>query len=75
MYVKVRVKAGAKKEGVEEVSKDHLNIAVRESAERNLANARVIILVARHFGVRANQVRIVNGHQSPSKLLSVELPR
>jgi uncharacterized protein YggU (UPF0235/DUF167 family) len=72
MYVKVRVAAGAKKEELKEMSKDYLVIAVREPAERNLANTRVIILVARHFGVPTNRVRIISGHQSPSKMFSVE---
>ncbi|OGC80289.1 hypothetical protein A2943_00225 [Candidatus Adlerbacteria bacterium RIFCSPLOWO2_01_FULL_51_16] len=71
MYVKVRVKAGAKKETVLEVSKIHFEIAVREEAKQNLANKRVIALVAGHFRVPIKQVRIVSGHRSPSKILSL----
>jgi uncharacterized protein YggU (UPF0235/DUF167 family) len=73
MFIKVRVTAGAKKEIFEAVSKDTFKVSVKEPAERNLANGRVIELVARHFGVAKGKVRIVNGHQQPSKILSIVL--
>ncbi len=72
MYVKTRVKAGMKAESFKQVSDTHFDVTVREKAEQNRANARVIALVAAHFGVAQGKVRIVNGHHSPSKLLSVE---
>lgn len=73
MYIKARVAAGAKKESFVEKSPDTVHIAVREPAERNLANARVLELVAAHCGVPKGKVRIISGHQSPSKILSVDL--
>ncbi len=73
MYCKAVVKAGAKKESIE-LDGDRFFIAVREPAERNMANARVRELVALHFKVPASKVRILNGHHSPSKLLAVDLP-
>ena len=71
MYVKVRVIAGAKKETVEEVSAGHFKISVREPAERNLANRRIVELVAAHYKRAAKQVHIISGHTSPSKILSI----
>ena len=70
MYVKVRVIAGAKKELVQEVSAWHFKISVREPAERNLANRRIVELVASHYKIAPKQARIISGHQSPSKILS-----
>lgn len=61
-----------KREGFKQIKEDHFEISVREKAERNLANMRVLELVAIHFKISKNKVRIVNGHQSPSKLLLVE---
>jgi len=72
MYIKARVKAGMKSESFQQVSETHFDIAVREKAEQNRANARVIALIAAHFNVAPGKVRIVNGHHSPSKLLSVD---
>ncbi len=73
MYIKVNVIAGAKKEIFKQKSKDHFDISVKEKAERNMANARVIELVAEYFKVTKNKVRIINGHHHPSKLISLEL--
>lgn len=72
MYVKVRVLAGAKKEALVEEKPDHFRVSVKEPAKQNLANRRVVELVAAHFAVAAGAVRIISGHHSPSKLLSVE---
>ena len=71
MYIKVRVTAGAKKETVTQVSKSSYKLTVKEPAERNLANARVLELMALTLQVPKAKVKIINGHQSPSKMLSV----
>jgi uncharacterized protein YggU (UPF0235/DUF167 family) len=73
MYIHVKVVAGAKAEKVEAIDETHLAVWVREPAERNLANNRIIELVRERFPA-AGKIRIVSGHHSPSKLLSVELP-
>ena len=73
MYISVVVVAGAKTERVEELPKGRLKIWVKEPAKQNLANQRVIELVAKHHKVPVAKVRMVNGHRSPSKLLSVEV--
>ena len=71
MYIKVKVTAGAKKELIEKIKDDEYRIFVREPAERNLANERVCTLVAHEIGIARPKVRIVSGHHSPSKILSV----
>jgi uncharacterized protein YggU (UPF0235/DUF167 family) len=53
-------------------SRKEVHIRVREPAERNMANKRVIELIARVFQVPATQVRILTGHRSPSKMVCVE---
>jgi len=72
MYVHVKVTAGVKKESITQKSADHFEISVKEKAERNMANERVLELVAGHLKVSKNKVRIVNGHRHPSKLMIVE---
>ncbi len=71
MYIRVRVAAGAKKESFEQVSEDSFLVSVKDPAEQNLANRRVLELVAVHFGINPKQVRIISGHHSPGKILSV----
>ena len=71
-YIHVKVMAGARKESFVQKSEDHFEVSVREKAERNMANGRVVELVAGHFKVPVNKVRIINGHRSPSKLIVVD---
>ncbi|MDR3519545.1 MAG: DUF167 domain-containing protein [Candidatus Pacebacteria bacterium] len=80
-YIHVAVTAGAKKESFSprrsgatgvKPSKDHFEISVKEKAERNMANTRVLEIIAEHFNVPKNKVRIINGHRHPSKLLVIE---
>lgn len=68
----VRVVAGAKNEKVEELKAGRLRMWVKEPARQNLANRRVLALVARHFGVAQRSVRLVSGHTSPAKIFSIE---
>lgn len=61
-----------KKEVFSVLAPDTFEIAVKEPAERNMANGRVIELVARHLGVPRGKVRIVSGHRSPTKMLRID---
>lgn len=71
MYIRVSVSAGAKKEVFKKVKNDSFLAAVKEPAEQNLANKRVLELVADHFGILPKQIRIISGHHSPGKILSI----
>ncbi len=70
-YIHVRVTAGARKESLKETKENYFTVSVREKAEANMANGRVMELVAEYFKVPVKKVKIVNGHRSPSKLLVV----
>lgn len=73
-YIHVQVVSSASRESFRQKSKDHFEIFVKEKAEQNMANRRVIELLARHFKVSKLKVRIINGHHHPSKLLVVDIP-
>jgi len=73
MYIKVRVYPKCKKEEFKILQENKFEIRVKEKAERNLANKRVVELVADHFEIDPKKVKIVSGHQSPSKMLSVNI--
>ncbi len=72
MYLKVQAMPGAKREKVTRIAEDRYLIAVREPAERNLANGRIRTLVARECGVQEGSVKLISGHRSPHKIFSVE---
>lgn len=71
MYIHLRVTTSAKHEEFKKKSTDHFEVFVREPAERNLANARVLKLVALHLNIPQSHIRIINGHHSPTKLISI----
>jgi uncharacterized protein (TIGR00251 family) len=47
-------------------------VSVRPPAKNGQANARLIELLAAHFGTAKAQVRIVRGHSSRKKLIEIE---
>lgn len=71
MHIKVRVKTGAKNELIKKVADDHYEISVREKPENNMANKRVLALMAQALKLPAARIRITKGHHSPSKILTV----
>jgi len=71
MYVHVVVQAGAKHEHVEKLSETRFKISVKEVAKQNQANLRIRTIIAEQYGVPLATVRIINGHQHSSKLLSI----
>ena len=72
MYIKVKVFPGSKKQLFVETADLRFEARIKEPAERNLANGAVRELVAGHYGVPIGKVRLISGHQSPSKIFSVE---
>jgi uncharacterized protein YggU (UPF0235/DUF167 family) len=71
-YIHVKVTAGAGQETFKKLKEDHFQASVKEKAENNMANKRVLERVAKYFKVPISKVRIVNGHRHPSKLLVIE---
>lgn len=70
MYLKVLVTPGARKEAIEEKG-EALVISVREPATANRANNRVRQLVALRFSKPIGSVRILTGHHSRVKMISI----
>ncbi len=76
MFIKINVKTGAKKESVKKISDDKLEISVKEPAEKGLANERVLELVREHLKeYNVKEVRLVSGHHSPHKIISVSFKK
>lgn len=73
MYVRVHVNPKAKKESVTKQSDTEFQMSVREPRERNMANKRVIELLARELKVPVANIRMLTGHRSTSKMFSVDI--
>ena len=78
MYIKVFVTPDAKREKVEENLSTKSDTgepmpfsSVREPATGNRANDRVRELIALRFGQPLGKVRILTGHRSRAKMISV----
>jgi uncharacterized protein YggU (UPF0235/DUF167 family) len=56
---------------LEEVEPNKLRIFVREPAERNLANKRVLTLVANFYEIPQNRLKIITGHRGQNKIIQV----
>lgn len=69
MYIHIKAKTKQKEEYIKELKPLYFEVSVREKAENNMANNRILEILKKHFGT--NQIRIINGHKSPSKLISV----
>lgn len=72
MYIKVIVTTGSKKESLKEKKIGCFEVSVKEKAERNMANKKVIEIIANYFKVSVGKVKIINGHHHPHKLLVID---
>ncbi len=71
MYIKVKIITKARKELVEKTSDDHYNVSLKEKPENNRANDRLLEIMKKEHP--NSIIRIISGHHSPSKILSVEI--
>lgn len=72
MYIRVTAHPGAKKESVLKESDTEFTISVKEEAERNLANRRIVQIIAEEFGIEPERIRMISGHRSRRKIINVE---
>lgn len=69
MYLKLKVIPDSKNEKLEKLTEDFWRIWVKAPAENNAANTRVLEIVREEYPNQS--VRIVSGHHSPSKIVSI----
>lgn len=72
IHIRVRVTPGAKKESFVQQEETIFLASVKAPAERNEANERVQVLVARFFGVPVKAARMLSGHRSLQKMFLIE---
>lgn len=74
MLIKIHVTTEAKKETVEKIADDRYDISLREPAEDNRANERILEIMRDIYGDKNlyGRIRIVSGHHAPAKIISIE---
>ncbi len=70
MYIHIRIKTKQKIELITQLSDTKFEVSVKEEAKQNRANTRMLEMVKEYF--KSTKVKIVSGHHTPTKLLSVE---
>jgi len=71
MYIKIKVTPGSKKEVINKISDDTYQISVKEKAHMNMANKRVLDIFRSLYP--GCQIKIINGHRSPQKIISINI--
>jgi hypothetical protein len=72
MILKVKVKPNSKEEKIEKVSEEEYVISVKEPAEDNRANIRVINLLSKELGISYKNIKIKNP-TSRDKLVEISI--
>ncbi len=71
MYIKITALTGQKQEFLKEGENGRFVVSVKEKAEQNQANNKIIILVAEYLKIDPKKIRFISGHHKPSKILSI----
>lgn len=69
VYIHLKVATGAKREMFKKVSETHYVVAVKEPAERNQANRRILELLKEKLDAR--RVRLISGHHKDTKVVDI----
>ncbi len=71
MKIRVRVKPGSRRVGVEDMG-DFLLVRVKSPPVEGRANREMIEVLSDYFGVPKSRIRIVAGKSSRDKLVEIE---
>lgn len=72
MLIKVKAFPLSKEEKIIKKNKDSFNVFVREEAERNMANKRIIEIISDYFEVPQNKVKMIKGFKESSKIFDIK---
>ena len=72
MKIFVIVKPNSKEESVKKLSDTNFEICVKEPPIKGRANAAIIKILARRFGVPPSSVNIIIGHTSRQKIMEIK---
>lgn len=70
MRLKIKVIPGS---NIFEVQNDIIKVSLRKPRENGKANRELIKLLAKHFKVTQDQVKIITGASSTNKLVQIDL--
>lgn len=71
MLVHIKVESEAKEDSVYKKSDTSYIVSVREEAKENMANKKMLFLMAKFFNTSPSAIRIITGHHTPSKIIEI----
>ena len=71
MLIHVKIKPDSKEDKIVEKNETSFIVYVKEPAEDNRANKRLIELMAEKFNIIKSKIKIATGHHAPSKILDI----
>lgn len=72
MYIKIRVIPSSKREVINKIDEENYEIKVKQEPKNNAVNKRLIEIM-RDVYKQAKIIRIISGHRSPSKIISIDV--
>ena len=71
MYVNIKVITNSKIQQLTQLKPLYYKAKLRSIPEKGKANLELIDLIAKHFNCAKSEVKIISGHRSREKLLSI----
>jgi len=71
MLIKIKVFPGSKKDEIIKKSEDRFEIKVKEKPVMGQANQAVVWMLAVHFGISKDKIRIMRGWKQRNKLIEI----
>ena len=71
MYIKITALTSQKQEFVREGKEGRFLVSVKEKPEQNMANRKIMQIIASHFQIPVSRIKIISGHHKPSKILNI----
>lgn len=74
MKISVRVKPGAKNEGVTKIDDSHYVVCVKAPPVEGKANEAAIRILSEYLGIPKSSIRILKGEASKNKIVEILQP-
>lgn len=72
MLIKVKAFPLSKEDKVVKKKEDSFDVFVEAEAERNMANKRIIELLAEYFELPQTKIKMIKGFKEPSKIFDIK---
>ncbi|HPX51725.1 MAG TPA: DUF167 family protein [Candidatus Pacearchaeota archaeon] len=71
MLIKVKVNVLSKEDKVIKKSEDNFEVFVKVDAQRNMANKRIIELLAEYFNLPQYRIKMIKGFKESNKIFNI----